>query len=83
MDISSRDLVTYLRKLTDDIESGSVSCEHLKRINEFYMSDISGVHLEKHSHDEYTDDEFQKFLTLGWYVYTHIIKDTPPSQQPI
>jgi len=73
-DLPTRQLVAFLRVMADDIEHGNISNNALKHAGEFYLSQTLETHTVKNPEDEYTDDEFKKFLTMGWYVYTQLNK---------
>jgi hypothetical protein len=77
-DISKVDLqlVPFLRNLADSIEKKELLPDQLQKIGEFYMS----YKLSTNEHSEDSEDsedsvDVVKFLTLGWYMYTHILKN--------
>lgn len=76
IDLPTRQLISFLRILADDIENQNVSQEELQRTGEFYMSYKLNSQID--SDDEFSDAEFKKFFTLGWYVYTHVLRDGKP-----
>ena len=75
-DISKVDLqlVPFLRNLADSIEKKELLPDQLQKIGEFYMSYEKEIY---DSGDNSTEDSMDvvKFLTLGWYMYTHILKN--------
>lgn len=65
------DIVVFLKKLVDDIENKKLSDEDLIYVSDFYMS----YKAKTEKQIDYSDREFIKFFTLGWYVYTHLIPE--------
>jgi hypothetical protein len=74
-DISKVDLqlVPFLRNLADSIEKKELLPDQLQKIGEFYMSYKLGTNED--SEDSEDSIDVVKFLTLGWYMYTHILKN--------
>lgn len=71
-------LPIFLRKLATDIENEILLPEQLKRVGEFFMSyQFQEQTISDKNSDVYdfNDEDAKKFLTLGWYVYTQILKD--------
>lgn len=78
-DNSTKCLIPFLRNLADSIEQKQLLPRQLQHVGEFFM--------EYHYEDEYNDenesldksDEFDpkeltKFIVLGWYIYSVILK---------
>ena len=67
-------LVSFLRNLSDSIEKEELLPEQVQKIGEFYMSYEKEIY---DSGDNSTEDSMDvvKFLTLGWYMYTHLLKN--------
>lgn len=65
-------LATFLRKLADSIDEKKLTDQQLCRIGEFFMSFIFK---EKMKEDKHKEDDFLKFITLGWWVYTQILPE--------
>ena len=74
---NTTNLIKFLRDLADSMERGDLSPSHKLRIGEFFMkykfheqadSDILNT-------EEFTHEEFMKFLTLGWYCYRVILNN--------
>lgn len=61
-------LVPFLRKLADGIEKNTLTDEQIFKIGEFFIS-----FLFQQDANKTEDEEFMKFLTLGWFVYKQII----------
>jgi hypothetical protein len=67
---SNLQLVPFLRNLADSIEKEQLLPEQIQKIGEFYMS--YKLNTENSTEDPEGMDVV-KFLTLGWYMYTHIL----------
>lgn len=71
---SNLQLVSFLRTLADSIEKEELLPEQVQKIGEFYMSYEKEIY---DSGNNSTEDSMDvvKFLTLGWYMYTHLLKN--------
>ena len=60
--------------LSLSIEKEELLPEQVQTIGEFYMSHEKEIY---DSGDNSTEDSMDvvKFLTLGWYMYTHLLKN--------
>ena len=65
-------LPPFLRKLATDIENGSLSDEQLQRTGEFYASFL--FHEDVENKGDTTEEDFKKFISMGYYVYSQISK---------
>ena len=76
-DISKVDLqlVPFLRNLADSIEKKELLPDQLQKIGEFYMSYKLCTNSSEDSEDSEDSMDVVKFLTLGWYMYTHILNN--------
>jgi hypothetical protein len=75
---SDSQLIPFLRELANSIESGEANREQLKCIGEFYMSYKFFEKREGWTDvdiQETEDMDFVKFVTMGWWMYTQILKD--------
>lgn len=75
--IIEHNLPEFLRELANDIESGNISDQQMKTIGEFFMRyhfEHRVLHVEQATHD-FVSGDIKKFITLGWYVYTQLLKD--------
>uniref|UniRef100_A0A6C0D1D3 Uncharacterized protein n=1 Tax=viral metagenome TaxID=1070528 RepID=A0A6C0D1D3_9ZZZZ len=64
-------LINFLKNIITDIETQKLSDDELKIVSEFYMR----YKFNSESIDNTTSNEdFIKFLALGWYVYSYIEK---------
>ena len=69
-----KNVATFLRGLADRLENSEMSEDSQKNISEFFMKFLFLAEtLEKVDVDQ--NEDFLKFLSLGWYVYTQIDKD--------
>ena len=66
-------MVLFLRDLANSVESEKITPDQLKRIGEFYMSYQFCENTDKDDDDNFSGQEFLKFLFLGWYVYRNIL----------
>lgn len=80
MDEQNSRLIPFLRELANTIESGELGQKELQRVGEFYMS--YQFHKQAILDDEEDEDDNRfdttqidlvKFVTLGWYVYNHLL----------
>ena len=69
-------LVPFLRDLADSIESNNIHNEKLKIVGEFFMNyKLQEELIDKDSDKEYDDIDIIKFITLGWWIYQHILSN--------
>ena len=74
-------LVLFLRLLADRVERRELSRSQLLRTSEFFMSYLFHNELDKNMPQGEGDErgnagsssDFQKFMSLGWYVYTFLL----------
>lgn len=81
-DSAEKELVPFLRRLADAIEHKKLSVNQLQHIGEFFMSYLFIEQVEKDNLEytkksekhptKFSDEEFKKFITLGWWVYSEI-----------
>ena len=64
-------LVPFLRELADSIEANKSSPSQLQSVGEFYMRYQFANALK----DPVDMEEMMKFLAVGWYYYTVLLKD--------
>lgn len=67
--LSENELSIFLRNLASSIEDNSLNEEKLKLVSEFFIS------YQFYEASKEDDLDFMKFMTLGWYVYQHLLKD--------
>lgn len=79
-------LAPFLRDLAEKVETNQLSNEQLQQVGEFLMSYTFWNQVEK-DNKEYgrrrrrrrsrnktnmTDNDFKKFMIMGWWIYTQI-----------
>lgn len=71
-------LIVFLRRLADSIERKQLEPQQLGRVGEFFMNYLFHEEMEDValSPDDKDRKEFMKFLSLGWYIHTFLLKDT-------
>ena len=62
-----KELVKFLRELSNSIENNDIEDKKLLEISKFFMK-------FKFDDGEYERDEMVKYMSLGWYIYTYILK---------
>ena len=67
-------LKEFLKSLTKSLEKNELDDTKISRISEFFMS--YNFQDQTNEEEEFQDEELVKFLSLGWYVYTHLIPTT-------
>jgi hypothetical protein len=67
------DISVFLERLIDQYKSQQLTEEQEMRITEFYIKEcyLKESNVSVSSND--SDDSF-KYLTMGWYIYEHLIK---------
>ena len=76
--MENNEIVNFLKDVIVDIESGNVKDLKLQYICEFLMGYKFHEFLE--DDDIATEDEkdLLKFVFLGWYIYTFILRNDKP-----
>lgn len=67
----------FLRSLANDIDNDRLSTEKLFEITQFYISYQCDTEKNNYSNIEttdFSDEDFLKFLMLGWYIYCFLPK---------
>jgi hypothetical protein len=72
---SDLQLVPFLRNLADSIEKEQLLPEQIQKIGEFYMSYKLTTENSEGMDGVPEGMDVVKFLTLGWYMYTHILNN--------
>ena len=71
------DISVFLERLIDQYKSQQLTEEQEMRITEFYIKECylkeSAEPNDSVSSIDSNDDSF-KYLTMGWYIYEHLIK---------
>jgi len=70
-------LSNFFLQMSKDVESDKLSDTKMKMLQDFYMSysfknqyDIDIESENPKESQEMSDEDFKKFLTMGWYVYS-------------
>ena len=66
-----KELVKFLRELSNSIENNDIEDKKLLEISKFFMK---FKFYENGVYGEYEKDEMVKYMSLGWYIYTYILK---------
>jgi hypothetical protein len=64
-------LIAFLRQLANLIERKELTEEKMCKIGEFFIQFLFQENIN--SNGVMANDEFMKFLTLGWYIYTQVL----------
>lgn len=75
----NRDIEIFLKNLSESVKNDKLSAKQLQLVGEFYLSYSfqSDIEIERENDKEsdcVDNDELIKFLSLGWYMYTFLIK---------
>lgn len=88
-DNPNRLLTLFLRELANEIDDGRLNLKQLQHIGEFYMSFLFSEQVEKDNKRSsrrpsrkrqnagMENKDFMKFISLGYYVYNHILEEKP------
>lgn len=78
-------LIPFLRNLADSIEQKQLVPRQLAAVGEFFMSyqfqdeksrDDEGISVPfGGDNGDFDSKELMKFLILGWWIYSHILKE--------
>lgn len=71
-----KDVVNFLRDLANKLETDSLNPEETTQISEFFMKFQFVQSLFNDMEDGSSDQDIMKFMSLGWYVYSHLIPRT-------
>lgn len=75
-------LAPFLRELADSIDSNKLQQDQLKSIGEFYMNYKMNDEIFNNTTSEennFEDMDIIRFLTMGWYIYTQLLKNNTTS----
>ena len=65
---NTKELVKFLRELINSIENNDIKDNKLMEISKFLIK-------FKYEEDgKYEEDEMVKYMSLGWYIYTYLLK---------
>ena len=78
--MENTEIVNFLKDVIVDIESGNVKDLKLQYVGEFLMGYKFHEFLEDECNTTTEDEkDFLKFLFLGWYIYTFILRNNKSS----
>jgi hypothetical protein len=75
---NTQNLINFLRDLANSMERGDLPSAKMQRIGEFFMKykfheqadkDTMKEDFMKDNQNDFTEEEFTKFLCMGWYCY--------------
>jgi hypothetical protein len=76
---NTRKIPSFLRELANKIENSELTETNMKSIGEFYMlymfknRGFNNKIIEEESVDGGGGDDYIKFVSLGWYIYTQCL----------
>jgi hypothetical protein len=73
------EVVKFLRDLATKLENDELHDEVALQATEFFMKLNFMESCERSEEDSEEDSDVMKFLSLGWYIYTHIIPEANTS----
>jgi hypothetical protein len=73
------EVVKFLRDLATKLENDELHDEVALQATEFFMKLNFMESCERSEGDSEEDSDVMKFLSLGWYIYTHIIPEANTS----
>lgn len=71
---TDKDLTIFLRELAVSIEKGKIEDTNKQLVGEFYMKYKFSTSNKK-LFEDMDEDDIQRFLFLGWFIYCVILKD--------
>ena len=63
-----KELVKFLRELINSIENNDIEDNKLLEISKFLIK------FKFYENGKYEEDEMVKYMSLGWYIYTYLLK---------
>lgn len=72
-----KQLVPFLKDLTESIESNKLSQEQLQCVGEFFISykSLEEKNIQTNEEDDFDSMDIIKFITLGWYIYKVLLSE--------
>lgn len=70
-------LINFLRYLADSVENNQLLPNQIQRIGTFFMKYNFEEELsdDRELDNDFSKDDLIKFLSLGYYIYTHILNE--------
>jgi|LakMenEpi03Aug12_release.lakeMendotaPanAssembly.Ray.scaffolds.fasta_scaffold747279_2 hypothetical protein len=72
----NKELVLFLRNLANSVENNTITSDQSQKLGEFFMS----FKMSQEEDKDCDPMDVIKFITMGWYIYSNIIKDSPDIQ---
>jgi len=73
----NKELVLFLRNLADSMENNTITSEQSQKVGEFFMS----FKMSQEQDKDCEPMDVIKFITMGWYIYSNLLKDTPTVEE--
>lgn len=72
-----QELIKFLRELADGLEKEEIEEKEQSYISEFFMKYkfMDGI-MQMMNQEDKDKDEIIKYFSLGWYIYTFLLKKT-------
>ena len=71
-EIDNKLLIPFLRSLAEEIENGTILKDNRILVGELYMN----LNFKKELKNSLiSENDMSKFLVLGWYIYSNILKN--------
>lgn len=71
--LENNEIIVFLENIINDIKSNNISQDHMQQVTELFLN-LKMENKIEDTVESYSDKEFIKFLSLGWYVYTEYLK---------
>ncbi len=71
-EVDNKYLLPFLSNIIESLNNNTITEENKKLVGEFYMKYLF---YEKNNDTEITEDDMNKFLFLGYYIYKHLLND--------
>ena len=71
--LENNEIIVFLENIISDIKSNNISQDHMQQVTELFLN-LKMENKIEDTVESYSDKEFIKFLSLGWYVYTEYLK---------
>ena len=76
-DANIESLIPFLRQLANSLERKELCRDQIEKIGNFFLTYKFYEELEnnnKINNNEFSKEDMVKFLSLGYYIYTHLLK---------
>jgi len=72
----NNELITFFRKIADDIENNELSQSELITTGEMFMTFLFRQNVSGSTPTDLTNQNMKKYLFTGWYIHSHINSNT-------